>query len=170
LDAKEIEIAQSRFHEEHDRAYGFSAPEELVEFVNFRLTAVGRIDKPRLHEIGRQTKSGQDDNPRLHEIGRQTESGQDDNPRLHEISEDASEDISGPMEMRSVYFAECDGFIDCPLYDRYQLAAGATVAGPAVVTEMDATTLIHPGFQADVDRYGNLLLTAADCRTSSASR
>lgn len=44
------------------------------------------------------------------------------------------------------------------LYDRAQLLAGDRIAGPAIVTEMDATTLILPGCQAEVDRFGNILI------------
>ena len=32
------------------------------------------------------------------------------------------------------------------------------VVGPAVIEELDATTLVHPGYQAAVDQYGNLLV------------
>jgi N-methylhydantoinase A/oxoprolinase/acetone carboxylase beta subunit len=39
------------FHEQHERVYGHNAPDEAVEFVNSRLTAIGRIAKPRLREI-----------------------------------------------------------------------------------------------------------------------
>ena len=35
-----------RFHAEHDRTYGFAAPEEPVEVVSLRLTSVGTIAKP----------------------------------------------------------------------------------------------------------------------------
>ena len=51
-----------------------------------------------------------------------------------------------------------DGFVDCPSYDRYKLAAGGIIEGPAIVEEMDSTTVIHPGFSAEVDRFGNLLI------------
>ncbi len=44
------------------------------------------------------------------------------------------------------------------LYDRARLLAGDRIAGPAIVTEMDATTLILPGCQAEVDRFGNILI------------
>ena len=62
--------------------------------------------------------------------------------------------------MRSVYFAETDGYIDCSVYDRYQLAAEQVLAGPAIVVELDATAVIHPGYEARVDRFGNLVVTA----------
>ena len=39
------------FHAEHEHAYGFAAPDEPVEFVTLRLTAVGAIAKPRLNEL-----------------------------------------------------------------------------------------------------------------------
>ena len=112
------------FHEEHERAYGFAAPDEPVEFVTLRHTAVGSIAKPKLRE-------------------------------LPERSGDLN---AARRTVRQVYFAEASGFVDCPSYDRYQLAAGGVIEGPAIVEEMDSTTVIHPGFLAEVDRYGNLLV------------
>ena len=47
---------------------------------------------------------------------------------------------------------------DCPSYDRYRLPAGGAIEGPAIVEEIDSTTVIHPGFRAGVDRFGNLLI------------
>jgi len=47
------------------------------------------------------------------------------------------------------------------LYERARLDIGATVAGAAVVEQFDATTLIPPGWSAQVDGYGNLILTRA---------
>ena len=45
------------------------------------------------------------------------------------------------------------------IYDRAKLRAGDRVAGPAVITEMDSTTLVHAGHVATVDRVGNILIT-----------
>jgi len=47
---------------------------------------------------------------------------------------------------------------DAKIYDRAKLAPGHVVPGPAVVTEMDSTTLILPGHRAEVDKVGNLLI------------
>jgi N-methylhydantoinase A len=44
------------------------------------------------------------------------------------------------------------------IYDRSKLRAGDKVRGPAVVTEMDATTLILSGHIAEVDTTGNILI------------
>ena len=63
-----------------------------------------------------------------------------------------------PKERRPVYFAEAGGYVDCPIYDRYALPAGAANVGPAVVEEFDSTTVVHPGFALRVDELGNLIV------------
>ena len=125
MSAAEIEGVLSRFHREHHRAYGYSASNEPVEFVNLRLSAIGTINKPQLREIG----AG-------------------DSPLS-----------AAQKAIRSVYFAERECFVECPIYDRYRLSAGFVLEGPAIVEEIDATTVIHPGYQALVDGFGNLILT-----------
>jgi len=47
---------------------------------------------------------------------------------------------------------------DTPLYDRTKLHTGIIVPGPAIVMEMDSTTVILPGHDAKVDTVGNLLI------------
>jgi N-methylhydantoinase A len=121
----EIARVLGDFHREHDRAYGFSAPEEPVEFVNLRLTAVGNIAKPRLRERG----------------------GNGGNAS------------SARKNTRPVFFEESGGYVKCPIYDRYLLGNGSIIEGPGVVEEMDSTTVIHPGYRAKVDRFGNLILS-----------
>jgi len=44
------------------------------------------------------------------------------------------------------------------LYDREKLMAGNVLMGPAIVTEMDSTTVLLPGFRGDIDDYGNILI------------
>jgi N-methylhydantoinase A len=63
-----------------------------------------------------------------------------------------------PKEQRPVYYAEFGGYVDCPIYDRYALPAGARFAGPAVVEEFDSTTVVHPGYTARIDETGNLII------------
>jgi len=46
-----------------------------------------------------------------------------------------------------------------PILDRRRLGAGATFDGPAIVTQLDATTLVLPGQRARVDRSGAMVLT-----------
>lgn len=47
------------------------------------------------------------------------------------------------------------------IYDRARLKAGDVIPGPAIVVEMDATTLIESGCTATVDPVGNILITLA---------
>jgi len=61
-------------------------------------------------------------------------------------------------ERRPVYFAEAGDYVDCAVYDRYALPAGARFSGPGIVEEFDSTTVVHPGYSAEVDAYGNLVL------------
>ena len=44
------------------------------------------------------------------------------------------------------------------IYDRNRLHEGLTVPGPAIVSEMDSTTVVLPGYSARVDPVGNLLI------------
>ena len=50
---------------------------------------------------------------------------------------------------------------DVVIYAREKLHQGLTVPGPAVISEMDSTTLILPGYQAGVDALGNLVINPA---------
>ncbi len=46
-------------------------------------------------------------------------------------------------------------------YDRSRLLPGNAFAGPGLVFQMDATTVLPPGWTARVDGYGNLVLESA---------
>ncbi len=48
---------------------------------------------------------------------------------------------------------------DAVIYDRAKLRSGDVVRGPAVVTEMDSTTLVLSGHIATVDDFANILIT-----------
>ncbi|MCO8275229.1 hydantoinase/oxoprolinase family protein [Actinoplanes sp. TRM 88003] len=52
-------------------------------------------------------------------------------------------------------------FVEAGLYDRLSLRAGDVIEGPAIVTEMDSTTLILPGHIATTHASGSLLITPA---------
>ena len=59
---------------------------------------------------------------------------------------------------RRAYF---DGFVSAAIYERARLPLGARLAGPAIVEQMDTTTVIPPGVTAVVDDAGNLRLRRA---------
>jgi N-methylhydantoinase A len=62
---------------------------------------------------------------------------------------------------RPVWLAEASGTVTCPVYDRDRLQPGNRFAGPAIVEQMDATTLVLPGMTARVDPTLNLILEFA---------
>ena len=110
------------FFEAHEIAYGYHNPHDPVEVVNVRLTARGRLHRPRHGEA------------RARALGA---------PR--------------PIETRAVHF-DPDQPVDTPVFDRALLNPEQEIAGPAVIEQLDATTLLHPGDRARLDRAGNLLI------------
>lgn len=59
-------------------------------------------------------------------------------------------------ESREVYFD--DGFVETVVYNREKIPVGSTIHGPAVVDQLDTTTVIPPEFTAEVDKYRNLII------------
>ncbi|WP_371651087.1 MULTISPECIES: hydantoinase B/oxoprolinase family protein [unclassified Streptomyces] len=74
-----------------------------------------------------------------------------------EVEEYAREGASGPCATVGMFVA--GGRRDVPLYRRAALRPGDTVAGPAIVAEADATTVVDDGWQAAAGDLGHLLLT-----------
>ena len=65
-----------------------------------------------------------------------------------------------PIGTRHSFFP-ATGFADCPVFDREALRVGDAMRGPAIIEQMDTTTVLPPGFSCTVDAQGNLLLEAA---------
>ena len=62
-----------------------------------------------------------------------------------------------PGASQSVYFT-ADAPLPTPVFDRADFRPGLVLTGPAVIDQLDATTLIYPGDRATVDAAGNLLI------------
>jgi len=69
----------------------------------------------------------------------------------------ASETSPSPTGTRAVWF-EAAKATNTPIYQRVDLQPGHNLDGPAVVEQLDALTIIHPGDRAKVDGYGNLII------------
>jgi N-methylhydantoinase A/oxoprolinase/acetone carboxylase beta subunit len=54
-------------------------------------------------------------------------------------------------------------------YDREALKAGNRLEGPAIVNQYDSTTVIPPGFTAEVDQYGNIVIRTEGTTAAAAS-
>jgi N-methylhydantoinase A len=77
--------------------------------------------------------------------------------RLAGASEDSTPRVRSTASSRSVWF-ETYGRVPTQVLDRATLCAGTLLIGPAIITQMDATTLVPPDHTASVDRLGNLIM------------
>jgi N-methylhydantoinase A len=62
-----------------------------------------------------------------------------------------------PRETRPVWFGSETPF-DTPVYTRSELPAGVSFGGPAIVEQLDSTTVVPPGAVAKVDKYLNIVM------------
>jgi N-methylhydantoinase A len=58
-----------------------------------------------------------------------------------------------------VWLPERGGFAEVPVYDRYMLARGAELAGPAIVEERESTLVVGEAPSIRVDDLLNLVVT-----------
>ena len=65
--------------------------------------------------------------------------------------------IAEPEGSTEVWFD--DGAVEAALYRRERLRPGDGLTGPALVVQMDATTVVPPGWRGEVDAMRNLILT-----------
>jgi N-methylhydantoinase A len=113
-----------RFHDEHERLYGYcyrDDPRHTVEWVNVRVSGIGPIRRPELIEL-----------PETRAAGRKA-------------------------RYRSVCFDEGTWW-NTPVYRRTDLSRGDLIDGPAIIEEYGSTLPLHPGFSAETDAYGNLVI------------
>ena len=61
LDKQDVDAIADAFHNLHEQAYGHCMREDPIEFVNYRVSAVGTFEKPDLLENARQFKGGQEE-------------------------------------------------------------------------------------------------------------
>jgi N-methylhydantoinase A len=110
------------FFAAHETNYGFFNPDDVVEVVNFRLTARGRLGLPE---------------------------------KAPEASPAAS--APSPVSERPINF-EPEEAAPTPVYDRDRLVPGHQMKGPAVIEQLDATTLVYPGDGLVVDKGLNMVI------------
>ena len=78
-------------------------------------------------------------------------------PDLQPQEREGPDPSQAQIDEVSVVFRE--GELAAPLYRRELLATGNHLTGPALVVQLDTTTVVPPGWAGEVDAYGNLLLT-----------
>ena len=113
----------------HARRFGHSDPRAPVEIVSFAVIATGLIDTPKL-------------------------------PRPAEGAAEPPD--AAHRGTRPVFFETEQAGIgvwrDCPVWQREALLAGNRIAGPAIVEEVSASTVLYPGDEARVDAVGSLIV------------
>ncbi len=79
-------------------------------------------------------------------------------PEALVAGDERAADLAGALlGERQVWFA--GAFRPTPVYDRPRLPLAIAFDGPAILQQLDATTVIEPGDRVAVDRLGNLLIT-----------
>jgi N-methylhydantoinase A len=64
--------------------------------------------------------------------------------------------------VRRILTAESGGFVEARVYERSRIRPGTQLTGPAIVEQSDTTTVLEPGWRADVDERGSLILSPVD--------
>jgi N-methylhydantoinase A/oxoprolinase/acetone carboxylase beta subunit len=64
--------------------------------------------------------------------------------------------VDARVGQRDVWFG--DRFVPTDVYQREWIPIGAEIAGPAIINQMDSTTVIEPGDRLTVDELGNLMI------------
>jgi N-methylhydantoinase A len=67
--------------------------------------------------------------------------------------------MPAPVDTRDVHFVA--GTMATPVFARDTFGAGNRFAGPAIIVQLDATTLIPPGWNAEIHPSGAMILTRA---------
>jgi N-methylhydantoinase A len=77
--------------------------------------------------------------------------------RKPELTTFAGQGDGTPKGRRVVDFDE-DGHLESTIHERDNLRVGERIAGPAVIEEPAATTVVYPGQTASLDEVGNILI------------
>lgn len=113
--------AVEQFHNLHQQGYGYCRRKDVVELVNIRLVAWGKL--PQVAGAHSMQDSGQESR----------------------------------LGTRPVYVN--GKWQEAGIYRRQYLNTGATLLGPAVIEQLDATTMVFPGQKVVVDSLGNLVIS-----------
>ena len=79
-----------------------------------------------------------------------------DKPQLEPAASQGQDSAGAVVGNAEVVFA--DGPVNTTLYNRDRLQTGNRIAGPALLMQLDTTIVVPPGWDGEIDPYGNLLL------------
>jgi N-methylhydantoinase A len=124
IEEKHLPVIAEAFHRAHEKLYTYSTPENPLEIMNLRITAVGTVDKTGLYEKP---------------LG-------------------GAESAKALKGKRRAHFEELGGMAEVPVYDRDLLVPGNRIPGPAIIEERITTIVVHPGWDAWVDGFENVVM------------
>ena len=129
-----LEAITARFHDAYKTRYGHSTPGAPIEFVNLRVAAFGKLER---HTAGFRPAKGE------------------------QSPDTGTRDVIFHGQAMPTKFYRRDrlpiGSISAPQADSPRFIAG--LAGPHVIEEETATTVVPPGWVSRVDELGNIIIT-----------
>jgi N-methylhydantoinase A/oxoprolinase/acetone carboxylase beta subunit len=133
IDDAWVERLRADFHDIHEREYSRRFEESDIEVPNIRVRGIGLMPELSTPEVPAGDASA-------------------DQALRHEgeawfLVREAGNGGAGSLEPLPTRY-----------YDRAALEAGNRLAGPAIVNQYDSTTVIPPGVEAHVDRFGNIVI------------
>jgi 5-oxoprolinase (ATP-hydrolysing) len=133
----DLETMVTEFEASHRRTYSFLMDRPIVVEA-VSVEAVGLTEQPDLSALTGEAASDPNGRP----------------PGLFDVS-------------RTVRMYTQGAWRGVPLFERERLSPGDTVTGPAVIAEASATTVVDPGWQAQVTTLGHLVLQRVRARTGT---
>ena len=79
-------------------------------------------------------------------------------PEIQPLSSDGFDPVDAVRTKRPVCFAETKEFVETTVYNGPRLRPGNRIDGPAVIEEPLTTVAVPPGFQCEVDVFGNYIM------------
>jgi N-methylhydantoinase A len=89
-----------------------------------------------------------------------------DKPRVPERIRPSRLEATAALAPRQAYFGLAHGWLETPVVRRSTLAR--PVEGPCIVEEYDATCVVPPRARAELDRFGNILITLPEAAPAAA--
>ena len=161
--------AERAFQAAHAKRYGHGT-DAPAEVVTVRVTATARTAKPDLRSTAQPGRSGTAESA-LNDTAEPTLRGTTEPARggtVESVGGTADPGAGAGSRMRPVFFA--GAWCDTVVLARPTLAAGTTVAGPALVEEAGAVTVVPPGWRLDAGTIGELHLRRERGAESAGSR
>jgi len=147
IDNAWVEKLRADFHDIHEREYSRRFEDSDIEVPNIRVRGIGLMPELQTPEV---------------EAGEESP----DDALRHEgeawfLVREAGNGGAGLLEQVTTRY-----------FEREALKAGNRLVGPAIVNQYDSTTVIPPGVEAHVDRFGNIVIevgASAEARAVAAT-